>query len=74
MRLCVVEVMPGVQSVQKGVHVLSEPGFGVGLKVGSEENELCLWDSLPEALGSRPVARNREGVRGPLLSLPRADL
>lgn len=74
MRLCVVEVMPGVKSAQKGVHVLPEPGFGVGLKVGSEENELCLWGLLPEALGSRPVARNREGVSGPLLSLPRADL
>lgn len=43
MQLCLVEVMPGVKSVQKGIHVLPEPGFGVGLKVDSEEKELCLW-------------------------------
>lgn len=43
MRLCVVEVMPGETSPQKGVRVLPEPGFGVGLKVGTEEKELCLW-------------------------------
>lgn len=43
MPLCVVEVMPGEMSAQKGVRVLPEPGFRVGLKVGTEEKELCLW-------------------------------